>query len=151
MSEVKEVCDQGINNLIQGIIGQAVSDYVNARLRIDELNDRNTSVIKVIREDCKRYENTKKARKKKEKGENCGRTGKPLPPLQYKIKTLQDAEKQVDWLILQEQKQVDDVIRFFNSEHYTSMCDIDGKKMLEYTEAKYKQAYDELHEAQEDR
>lgn len=139
MSEKIDICDAGITNLHQGIIGQAVSDYVNARLHLDELNDRSASIVKLIREDCKQYEYLKKSRERRGKKEET----------EYKIQTLEDAEKKLDFMIRMEQSRVDEVVRFFLGDHYASMCEIDGKQMLKYTEAKYKESAETMQKALE--
>ena len=105
------ICDRGAELLIQGIIGQAVDDYIKAMHNLDELYDSNVAIIKIIKEASK----SKRA----------------------KIKTLGDAYKELDLERARQKARVAEVKRFFDSEQYKSYTDVSGAYMLQLAHEKY--------------
>ena len=105
------ICDRGAELLIQGIIRQAVDDYIKAMHDLDELYDSNVAIIKIIKEASK----SKRA----------------------KIKTLDDAYKELDLEIDRVKARIKEVKSFFEGEQCKSYTDISGAYMLQLAHEKY--------------
>lgn len=112
--EVLQICEQGAVNLQVGIVSQAVSDYIVALKTIHNLE-----------------EDAEKIRKKIIK--NAMKLKKP------KFLTEEEAEQERLHMIARQNAILAEVERFFHSEWYRLLCDIDGDYMLARARKKYEE------------
>ena len=99
-----QICDGGVINLRVGIVRQAVMDYMDALGKIRDLEDAEKARKNII----------KKAK----------RSNRP------KVFTEEEAEQERLHLIARQNSILAEIERFFHSDWYAELCDIDGDYML---------------------
>lgn len=111
-----KICDKGCENLVAGIIKQAVDDYVKAKHELHWLNDTDRAIIKVIKTDSKNNPS---------------------------IKTLEEAFVALERKVIKNEALLEESRRFFKSDFYKSMTDIDGEYMLAQAQKRYEDEAEE--------
>lgn len=132
MDKIKEINDDGVEYLIIGIVQQAVADYITARTKLDEYSDRETAIVRLIREDVWEHNQNHKKREWKRRKGVCF-----VSSLPYKINTLSDAEKELEFKIKKNRDKIGEIQRFFNSQWYVMLGGFDGPSVLRRAEEKY--------------
>lgn len=95
----------GYNSLRYSIVKQAVDDYVLAEKKIKQLNNVDKTIAQIFKEDVKR------------KARRC-----------Y---TYADAENERQDKLFFEKAKQDDIERFFRSQWYKQLCDLDSEYMIQ--------------------
>lgn len=107
------ICDAGAVNLAVGIVNQAVNDYIDALKKIYKLQNKENS-YKAIR---KRALKSKKPREL----------------------TDEEAETERLHMIAKKKDMLAEIERFFHSEWYAELCELDGDFMIAKAEGKYRE------------
>ena len=108
-----QICDAGAVNLAVGIASQAVNDYIDALKKIYKLQGKE-SAYKAIR---KRALKSKKPREL----------------------TDEEAETERLHMIAKKKDMLAEIERFFHSEWYAELCELDGDFMIAKAEGKYRE------------
>lgn len=107
-----EICDKGCENLVAGIIGRVVNDIVEAKIRLDELQDTDKAIVKVIKADSKNHP---------------------------QIKTLDQAFVKLQWKIDQEKKKYNNAVAFINGDYYKELTNVASDYMLAKAQELYEE------------
>lgn len=114
-----EICDKGCENLVAGIIGRAVNDIVEAKLRLDWLQDTDKAIIKIIKSDSKNNP---------------------------QINTLDQAFVKLQWKIDQEKKKYNNAVAFINGDYYKELTSVASDYMLAKAQELYEEKVKERDE-----
>ena len=113
-----QICDRGVTNIRVGIVRQAVTDYIDALGKIRDLEDAEKARKDII----------KKAK----------RSNRP------KVFTEEEAEQERSHLIARQNSKLAEIERFFHSDWYAEICDIDGDYMIARAKEKFESRKEEL-------
>ena len=113
-----QICDRGVTNIRVGIVRQAITDYIDALGKIRDLEDAIEARKDII----------KKAKR--------GRYPKDL--------TEEEAEHERLHQIDRQNSKLAEIERFFHSDWYAELCDLDGDWMIARVKEKFESKKEEL-------
>lgn len=107
------ICERGAENLVAGIIKQAVDDYIKAKHFLDESYDANTYCVNLIKQDAKQQKH------------------------RQSIRTLNDAYDKREFERSKAKAEINSIVKWFNGDQYKSYTELSGMYILQMANERY--------------